>query len=491
MARADGHAREPVGVGEASSAPGSVWSKAMGNIAAACRTMTFKLTALYVSIIGLAGAIIFAVIFQQTTALLTRYASAGLVSEAQDLRGIAQRGSIAFLKALLEERLSGGDPRYYLLLDGKGQRLVGNVPAWPLGLTSGGAGQTFRVKVEGANQSTLIGALAIDLPDGHRLLVGQSLNAPGSLGRQIGWLMAAAFLILAAVGLVGGFIVSRFILRRIGEILATSRTIMAGTFTGRVAIAGTGDELDDLSKGLNVMLDRIEQLVAGLKEVSDNIAHDLKTPLNRLRQHAEAALRSNGHVSEQGYREALQKVTDEADELITTFNALLLIAKLEAGAGHDTDDVINVVEVVGDVVELYQPVADEAGRQLSFNASGPIQARANRHLVGQAVANMIDNALKYGAQAAGRPEADDITVSVGQAGQSVAIMVGDRGTGIPAEDRQRVLERFVRLDQSRTKPGTGLGLSLVAAVARLAGGEVRLEDNAPGLKIILLLPCKT
>ncbi len=233
------------------------------------------------------------------------------------------------------------------------------------------------------------------------------------------------------------------------------------------------------------MLARIEELMASLREVSDNIAHDLKTPLNRLRNRAEAALRSpDGAAS---YRDGLTKTIEEADELIKTFNSLLLIARLEAGAVAESMALVDLAAIIGDVAELYEPVAEEAGLKLEVSAAPSLSVIANRELVSQAVANLVDNAIKYSAGHA-RERGSSISIALARAGDQVEVAVGDRGPGIPPQDRERAFKRFVRLEKSRSQPGSGLGLSLVAGVARLHGGSVRLEDNAPGLRVVLALP---
>ena len=257
---------------------------------------------------------------------------------------------------------------------------------------------------------------------------------------------------------------------------------MAGDLSRRIPRDGGGGELDDLAQNLNEMLDRIEGLMSGLREVSDNIAHDLKTPLNRLRNSAEAALRDPR--GGEAYREGLERTIEKADDLIKTFNALLLIARLEAGPLQESLETFDLGALVDDVAELYMPAAEEDGFALTVETEPGVRVIANKQLIGQAVANLIDNAIKYSK---GATAASAIRVTAGRLGGDAVISVADNGPGISAADRERVLKRFVRLEESRTKPGTGLGLSLVAAVARLHHGEIRLEDNHPGLKVDLVL----
>ncbi|HEX2256112.1 MAG TPA: HAMP domain-containing sensor histidine kinase, partial [Afifellaceae bacterium] len=241
---------------------------------------------------------------------------------------------------------------------------------------------------------------------------------------------------------------------------------------------------DRLAESLNAMLTRIERLMVGLKEVSDNIAHDLKTPLTRLRNRAERALAQG--QGEPGYREALQAAIEDADQLIRTFDALLMIARAEAGAPATGFGPVDAAQVAQDVVELYEPLAEEAGVRLELKESGPAMINASRELLSQALVNLVDNAIKY---AGARPDAR-IDVAAARDGQWVTLEVGDNGPGIPEAERERVTERFVRLEESRSRPGAGLGLSLVSAVAHLHSGTLELSDNRPGLKALLRLPAE-
>ena len=289
--------------------------------------------------------------------------------------------------------------------------------------------------------------------------------------------------LVVVLGLAGGFFVTRRVLRRFDAMTATTQRIMAGDLSGRLPVTGIGDELDRLATNLNDMLERIEALMRGLKEVSDNIAHDLKTPLTRLRNRCEAALRTAR--SEGEYRAALESMLDESDGLIRTFDALLMIARAESGQARDNMIEFEAAEIVRGVGELYEPVAEENGLALQVDGQ-PGRIKGNRELLSQALANLVDNAIKYARPVEGT--AGEIILAAGQQGDRVRISVADRGPGIGEADRARVVERFVRLPQSMAQPGSGLGLSLAAAVARLHGGELTLEDNAPGLKVVITLP---
>jgi signal transduction histidine kinase len=294
--------------------------------------------------------------------------------------------------------------------------------------------------------------------------------------------------IVVVLGVAGGLFVTRRVLKRVDAMTDTTRKIMDGDLTGRLPIAGTGDELDRLADNLNAMLERIEALMLGLKEVSDNIAHDLKTPLTRLRNRAEEALR--GAEDESQYRAALESTIEESEALIRTFNALLMIARAESGQARDGMAEVDAAEIARGVGELYEPLADDKGIVLKVDAPQPAPVHGNRELISQALANLLDNAIKYGAPSrdpVNGAEAEIVVRAVGE-GDRIVITVADGGSGIAEADRGRAVERFVRLEQSRSQPGSGLGLSLASAVARLHGGELKLEDNGPGLRTVISLP---
>jgi signal transduction histidine kinase len=300
-------------------------------------------------------------------------------------------------------------------------------------------------------------------------------------------------LVVIVLGLGGGIFVARRVLRRIDAMTGTTQRIMAGDLSGRLPVGRSGDELDRLAENLNAMLERIEALMVGLKEVSDNIAHDLKTPLTRLRNRAEEALASSG--SEAEYRAALERTIEESDGLIRTFNALLMIARAESGQARGNMDDFDAADVARGIHELYEPLAEDDGMTLRVKTA-PVRLHGNRELISQALANLVENAIKYGKpdpavqplDAVVAARSREILIEARREGDSVLLSVTDHGRGIPEADRKHAVERFVRLEASRTQPGSGLGLSLASAVATLHGGELRLGDSNPGLVATLAIP---
>ncbi|MCU0953213.1 MAG: HAMP domain-containing histidine kinase [Hyphomicrobium sp.] len=456
----------------------------LGKLGASAWTSTpFRLAALSIAAFLLTAAGIVGFLFWQTNDLLTEQVLSGLRAEVQELRHIEAAAGSASVAEAVKLRARPDGPGLYFVADRNGRKRAGNLSRLPPELQGEGGG-TFRYEREPGNERLAV-ALPVLFSDGSRLIVGRDIEEQREFANRMRTVFLLGFGLLSIAGLAGGLGAGRLLLNRIDQINAASRSIMAGDLSQRVPLAGTKDELDNLARNLNMMLDRIEQLMSGLREVSDNIAHDLKTPLSRLRNRAEATLRDGGDDCAQ-YRAGLERVIEEADELIKTFNAMLLVARLEAGALEGTVEPFDLGALVRDVAEFYEPVADEQGLELTVDAGDGPEIVANRHLVSQAVANLIDNAIKYGRSEP--PGPGSIAVSVTELANDMEIAVADRGPGISAEDRERALKRFVRLEASRTKPGTGLGLSLVAAVARLHHGTVRLEDNAPGLRAVLVLP---
>jgi len=444
------------------------------------RSRVFRRTLAVVLLLTGVAAAITGVVGWHANAIYTRSAELSIETDANELKSeLVTRGFDALVKLVAERSRSGGSGIYYLA-DAKGVYRAGNLTRLPDWSTAYGRG-LFSYKKGGTSRTAA--GLLIEIDGEPRLVVGRDVEDQRALLLAVYRTIAYGTALLLLVGLAGSVLIAHLIQRRIEDMSRASADIMSGNLSGRIPVDGSRDELDRLAVQLNEMLARIEQLMIGLREVSDNIAHDLKTPLNRLRNRAEAAL-ADGRGADV-WRSGLEKVIDEADELIKTFNALLLIARLEAGSTADSFEPVDLSSLVADVIELYEPVAEEAGFQLRSAIAPDVWVDGNRQLLGQTLANLIDNALKYAAAA---KDGREIAVSMGKEAETARLVVADRGPGIAAENRERALKRFVRLEQSRSLPGTGLGLSLVAAVARLHHGAVRLEDNAPGLRVVVELP---
>ena len=454
------------------------------------RTTAFKLTLVYLMIFALFAAFLLGYIAWNTRRLVTEQITEIVDAEITGLAEQYRQGGIRRLVFVVDARSRRPGSSLYLVTTRAGEGLAGNVGSLATGVleTPGWSETAYRRPddPDGGEHRALV--RVFQLPSGFRLLVGRDLEERERL-RDIVFAAARwSLAIVVVLGIAGGLFVTRRVLKRVDAMTDTTRKIMDGDLTGRLPIAGTGDELDRLAENLNAMLERIEALMHGLKEVTDNIAHDLKTPLTRLRNRCEEALRLAEDESQ--YRAALETTIEESEGLIRTFNALLMIARAESGQARDGMTEFDAAEIARGVGELYEPLADDKGIKLEVEAPASAPVHGNRELVSQALANLIDNAIKYGAPngggANGTPAA--IVVKAEGEGDRILLTVADGGGGIPAADRGRAVERFVRLEQSRSQPGSGLGLSLAAAVARLHGGELKLEDNNPGLRTVISLP---
>ena len=454
------------------------------------RTTAFKLSMAYLVIFVLFASAILGYVAFNMRRLLDEQVSLTIEEDVKGLVTQFNSGGLRRLVAQIERRASQPGSSLYLVTTPLGETLAGNISGIDReGLLDAGRYQLFyRVLEDGDVKPHRALVDTIVLPGGFRLLVGRDLSETdrfrGVIRSAIGW----SILLVLVMAVAGGVFVARRVLGRIDAMTATTRSIMAGDFSGRLAVSGTNDELDRLAQNLNAMLDRIAELMAGLREVSDNIAHDLKTPLTRLRNSAEEALRTATDTEE--YRLTLENVIDEADQLIRTFNALLMIARAESGNATEGMAAFDAADVARDVAELYEPLAEEAHVTMHVTLPEKLPLYGSRELIGQALANLLDNAIKYAARDESDPEKAEISIGAVATGTGIELSVSDNGPGIPEADRARVVERFVRLEGSRSRPGSGLGLSLASAVARLHGGTLRLEDHAPGLRVVLALPVK-
>ncbi len=445
------------------------------------RTTAFKLSLLYIGVFTLLSGFLLVYISQNTNQVMSRQVVQTVDAELSGLSETYLRGGIRDLVQAIDWRARRPDASLYLLTDFAGNTIAGNIARLPTDILEEAEGDVRRVRYSRREQGGGIvehEALVrtFELSGGFRLLVGRDLGGQLHFSSLFADALRLWLVVVVLMGAVTWLFVSRRVMKRIDEITATSRTIMKGDLSGRLPVAGNDDEFDRLATSLNAMLERIEFLMQSMRDVTDNIAHDLKTPLTRQRNRVETALREAGTQGD--YRQALETTLEETDQLLRIFNALLKIARIEAMAPGSGLEPVDVTGLVEEVAELYTPLVEDEGGKLAVSAAPGLTAMCNKDLIGQGLVNLIENALKYGRSENGSPE---IAIGARSESSGVVLTVSDRGSGIPEPDADRVLDRFVRLDESRSEPGTGLGLSLVNAVARLHGGDLRLKNMEPGL----------
>ncbi|MBE7733636.1 sensor histidine kinase [Devosia faecipullorum] len=467
----------------------------MSQLVQVWRTSTVRLTVTFIAIFVVFAILLLAFIGWQSSLSIQRQQANDIEREVAQFQRIEARQGIRALAFAVDRVSSQPGPGLYFLGDSSGLMLLGNLNDVPAEVLIDPGVYSFdyerpdpwggdEANADMPQRSGVAVVRSIELSNGMRLVVGRDVVERRGYSAIILQSFLAGVVGIILFSVIAGGITARRVLRRIDTIRDTSTKIMSGNLSERVPVTSRNDEFDGLATNLNAMLDRIEQLLQGLKEVTDNVAHDLKTPLTRLRNKAESALRDT--ATDEMRKDALEAVIGESDRLIQTFNALLLIARVEAGTPSGMLSEVNVSDVVADLAELYGPVAEDANIEIATTIEPNVMLKANRELIGQAMVNLLENAVKY-AQPEGSG-AGRIDVELRRDKNLVRIVVADNGAGIPEPDRKRVLERFVRLEQSRSEPGSGLGLSLVNAVARLHGGELRIQDNGPGVRAALELP---
>ncbi|MET7242570.1 HAMP domain-containing sensor histidine kinase [Methylobacterium sp. EM32] len=465
----------------------------LARLGALFRTTAFKLSLAYLLVFAAFAFFALGYVAWNARRVLDDQIVSTIEAEINGLSDQYASGGIRRLVSVVERRSREPGASLYLVTTPAGEHVAGNVEALPPGVLNE-PGQTETPYGRGTDGERLDHRAIVrifTLPGGFRLLVGRDVEERDRLRAVIGRAFAWSLMLVVGLGFLGSWFIAQRVLKRVDHMTEITRGIMAGDLDGRLTLAGTGDELDRLASNLNAMLDRIGELMRGMREVSDNIAHDLKTPLTRLRNKADAALRAGSDPD--SLRAALEANIEESDNLIRVFNALLMIARLEAGNAREGLAEFDAGAVALEVAELYEAVAEERGIAVQAEVEDGLVLHGSRELIGQAMANLIDNALKYGALKYGQKTADPasgpvVRVVARREEGSVVLTVADQGEGIPEAERGRVLERFVRLETARTRPGFGLGLSLVNAVARLHQGTFTLDDNAPGLRATLRLP---
>ena len=451
-------------------------------------TTAARLSALYLILFAICAIVLVFYMTGESVRFLTSQTKDAISEEIGELNTVYERGGIPSLVRMIDRRSRQPGANLYLVTDQSGQILVGNVAKLDHDVLQkeGWTQRPFNYERFSESENKRgHPALAqiIALPNGMRILVGRDLAEPERFRLIIRRALILALGMMGLGALLIWYFVGRQALKRIDAVSTASNRIMGGDLTGRLPVTGSGDEFDRLSTNLNTMLGRIGELNDGLKQVSDNIAHDLKTPLTRLRNRAEAALSTK--QTSASYRHALEDMIGESDQLIKTFNAILMISRLEAGYSSEMMGEVNVASIVDDVIELYEPVADDAGVELRRGEVMPLTIPANRELIAQALSNIVDNAIKYSHGTTDKPV---VKVSLVQDRDGASIVVADNGPGIPEQDRDRATERFVRLELSRTEPGSGLGLSLAKAVMKLHKGNLKIGSANPGLTVELNFP---
>lgn len=456
------------------------------------RSTAVRLSALYIFLFALCAAFLVIYVTGLSERILNNQTREALSQEVQEIQGAYQRGGINQLLRTMERRARQPGANLYVIAGPNGEILAGNVASVQPGIFDEEGWTEFPFRYDrysdtGTVKRHFATAHVFFLDNGFRLMVGRDLGEPSKLRLLVRQALMVALLIMGIGAVVIWFAIGRNALKRIDRVSAASQKIMAGDLSQRLPVSGSGDEFDRLSSSLNGMLGRIEQLNEGLRQVSDNIAHDLKTPLTRLRNKAADALDED---DAQARKAALETIIAESDQLIRTFNALLMISRVEAGSIAAELSDIDISAIAADSAELYEPVAEEAGQTMICEISPGLSVRGNRELVGQALSNLIDNAIKYGSQG---DEGSTIRVRVTRSSEGVEIAISDEGPGVPEDKRAEVVKRFVRLDKSRSKPGTGLGLSLVEAIMALHGGRLVLSDTRdhsdyPGLTATMVFP---
>jgi len=447
-----------------------------------------RLTVLYSLLFGATALGLIFYVTAGTVNILKHQVTTSINDELKELADIYEDTGLNSTISALELRSRAPGANLYIVSNPAGQILAGNVLDLETGVMNktGWTYRPFSYTRFDNSKSDELRALArvVELPNGMRLLVGRDIGEPEQFRHLIFNALVLALSSMVTLGVLAWFFVGRRMLKRVDLVAHSTDRIMSGDRDERLPISGSGDEFDRLSNRLNSMLDRINLLDEGLKQVSDNIAHDLKTPLTRIRNTVEASLANRGNNSQ--HRDALENVLVESENLIKTFNALLMISQVESGSTAAQMKQQNISSIINDIVELYDPAAEEQNFELRSKIDPNLMVSGNRELLSQMISNLIDNAFKYG-QSAGAAQST-IEVIASRAGSKIIICVLDHGVGIPEEENGKVLQRFFRLEQSRSLPGSGLGLALVNAIAKMHFATLALGDNHPGLEVKIEFP---
>jgi len=440
---------------------------------------TFKLALIAIGTFGVIVSGIFSYVYLSTSSYVRSRSDRAIMTEYSSLQGAYERSGRDGLIALIQQRVADKNfaDNLYLLADPSLATLGGNLRAWPPAVTAPKGWTEFRAGEPNATNRPLLRAMLETFPNGDRLLVARDISDLDGFADQIKTAVISSIALIFAVAGVVTILVTRRTVGRIEQINATSRAIMLSGLDKRIPLRGTHDEWDRVAENLNLMLDRIETLMGEVKQVSDNVAHDLRTPLTRMRGRLEKAYHGE-RVGEDDQLLIGDTIAD-LDAVLRIFASLTRIAQIETQARKGAFRTVNLVEIASEVVELYDAAAEPDGTRLSIVGDREVLVTGDRDLIFDAIANLVDNAIKHG-----RPGGHVVVANENIDGAPV-ISIADDGPGIPAGEYEHVFKRFYRLEHSRYTPGNGLGLSLVAAVARLHGARIEMLDNSPGLKFKL------
>jgi signal transduction histidine kinase len=446
-------------------------------LAKTLRSSTFRQALAAILIFGAVVVGLFAYVFWATTNYVLGHSMRATETELSELKDVyATRGQAALIAAISQKvAVPAPEGNFYLLVGPSFAPLAGNIGEWPPSAKASAGRVEFRT----GDSAPLLGAAVTTLPDGSHLLVGRNISDISRFTDEIEAALAFSLLFIVALAGFASVSVTRRTVGRIEAVNATSRTIMQYGLGQRIPLRGTHDEWDELAANLNLSLDRIEELMEQVKQVSDNVAHDLRTPLARMRGRLEKACL--GERNAERDQAVISDAIAELDGVLHMFASLTRISQIEASDPMTTLCPVNLFAITNEIVELFDAAAEESGVHLTAVGNPDVVAMGDRDLLFDAVSNLVDNAIKHG-RPGGR-----VSVEVKTSGGEAVVSVIDDGPGIPPSEIQHVFERFYRLERSRRSRGNGLGLSLVAAVARLHGARIELTDNAPGLNVRLRL----
>jgi signal transduction histidine kinase len=428
----------------------------------------------------LIGVPVLAFVYHQTDSLFEqRIRDRVDVRQRNLLDGYRGGGTKGLLRAI-DEELETGLLRNgaILLVDSSNRKIAGNIAAWPPTLPTGAEWVEIRLYPEGSRQAVLYALRTLQLPSGERLLLGSNVEDRERMRASLLEALIGALLLAIPLGLIGGAIVLRVTERHAREVGKVATRIAAGDFSHRLDEEAQGQEFGMIAAAINAMLERIEELVEQLRLVTDSLAHDLRSPLTRMRANIEKAA---GYAAAEPEQQALEAISTDIDRLLRVISATLEISRAEAGMGRQQFEEFDLDELISSISEIYQPVVEEMDLSLELKRAGELPYVGNRQMIGRAVANLMDNSLKYGR------EGGSIELGVHDKRDLVEIIVSDRGPGIASELREDAMRKYRRLEEARTTEGSGLGLAMARAVARLHGGDLILEDNKPGLRVRLVL----